>query len=161
MTKFLIMLVLLAFANASFAEGGCPPGQYPQEGQGWKSCVPIPGQAGGQDRQTAVRWADRWQALSTDTTKAVIGTATGLDSMDEAESAALRDCESNGGSHCKITASLANGCIGMSVGSSLLTAAYGTTKAEAEQSAVDKCTKGGDSKCSVYYSSCSYAERLN
>ncbi|WP_425492830.1 DUF4189 domain-containing protein [Luteibacter aegosomatissinici] len=160
MMKFLLVLILLACSSACWAEGGCPPGQYPQQGQGWRSCVPMPGQANGQQNEVPARWADRWQAIATDTTKAVLGTSKDLSSMSEAEGSAMTDCKSKGGTDCRIAISYANGCIAMSVGTTVLSTGYGISKSEAEKSAAAVCTSKGDSTCSVYYSECSYAQRL-
>lgn len=41
------LLLAAVFQSAAFAEGGCPPGQYPIGGQGVQGCAPIPGAGDG------------------------------------------------------------------------------------------------------------------
>jgi hypothetical protein len=38
----LVCLCVLTPTTA-FAEGGCPPGKVPQQGNGWKTCIPVSG----------------------------------------------------------------------------------------------------------------------
>jgi hypothetical protein len=99
------------------AEGGCPPSQYPQQGQGWQTCVPIPGE-GTQQQATppAPQWVSQWQAIATDKQKAVLGASMGKSSSVDSENAAISDCRSKGGVDCEIQISYRNGCVSMVIG---------------------------------------------
>lgn len=160
----LILFTLIACSSWSvtaWAEGGCPPGQYPQQGQGWQTCVPIPesGQSRGAPQAPAAVWRSSWQAIATDSSKGVLGTSIDRSTTEEAETLALNDCKSKGGTHCTIAISYGNGCIAMVTGNALLTTGAGRTKAEAESSAMNNCTSG-DTGCHVYYSACSLPVRI-
>lgn len=156
-----ILLVALCFLIAlpvmARAEGGCPPGQYPQSGQGWQTCVPIP------DAQLAAhpiqRWADKYQAIATDGHLGVLGVAVDQSSTDIAARSALSNCEANGGTQCKLEVALRNGCLAMVVGESTRVIDEGATKESAESNALDRCEKN-NKKCVVYYSACSLPVKL-
>lgn len=153
-----IALSIAFFCATVHAEGGCPPGQYPQQGQGWQTCVPIPASEranqGAQPIHVPSKWLEQWQAIATDTSKGILGTSTDKTTGQAAETAALSDCRAKGGGDCRVEISYANGCVAMAVGSSLLNTKGGANKQEAEQRAMAKCNEE-DSKCHVYYSECS------
>lgn len=162
--KNLFLIVFFAVSQMSreaIAEGGCPNGQYPQQGPGWNSCVPIPGSNGSQPGLSTppVVWEDHWQALATDTPKGILGISTGMLTADDAESAALSDCKSKGGSACSLEISFVNGCIAMVVGKSRKNVRGAKTKLEAEKAAISQC-QSNDSGCQIYYSACSLPTRL-
>jgi hypothetical protein len=155
---FMCVMALL-FSTHAQAEGGCPPGQYPQRGQGWQSCIPIPGQNAGQGRAAPPRWEDRWQAVATDTNKGILGTSIDKANMIDAENSAMRDCVSKGGTECAVAISYGNGCVAMVVGTKLLTTGSGPTKLAAENNATGTCAKT-DKSCTVYYSACSLPSQV-
>jgi hypothetical protein len=149
-------LLLLSCISAAHAEGGCPPGQYPQSGQGWQTCVPIPGYEQAHATQPpAVTWTPQWGAIATDAIKGALGAADDLDSRASAETRALAICEQKGGSTCKVNASYANGCGVMTVGSNGFSVASAATEKEAIQESLRRCGADGDTKCQVYYKGCS------
>jgi len=152
------LLAMLHMPQAANAEGGCPAGQYPQQGQGWQSCVPIPGNAGSQGRP-AVIWQDHWQAVAADTPKGILGVSTGMLTADDAEATALSDCRAKGGAACSLEISFVNGCVAMAVGESRKNFRGASTKYEAESAAMSQC-KSNDSGCRIYYSACSLPTRL-
>lgn len=47
MVRTLVLLMLAATSCSVWAEGRCPPGQFPVGGQGMLGCAPIPGANGG------------------------------------------------------------------------------------------------------------------
>ena len=150
----LFTLVLAMFATAAQAEGGCPPGQYPQGGQGWQACVPIPGEQNQQMSVPTVRWTNHYQAIATDSHLGILGSAVDRTTNQSAIRDALADCEAKGGQDCKIDIALVNGCVAMVLGVTTREIQMGATKAEAEESAMQGCRRG-NSKCEVYYSACS------
>jgi hypothetical protein len=161
--KYLVVLCLIFFsfiATQVRAEGGCPPGQYPQQGQGWQTCVPIPGYTEGQDQVTPPPlWQSRWQAISTDVDKAVLGKSIDTPTQKEAERLALQDCRTQGGTNCKIAISYGNGCVALAAGDILVSTGSGGSKPEAEERAIGKCRTGAKD-CRVYYLACSPPVRV-
>lgn len=159
-TTLFILSLLITFRAK--AEGGCPPGQYPQQGQGWQTCVPIPGAADNQQSPPSSQhqWVSQWQALATDSQKAVLGVATGKSSSDDSAQAAVADCKAKGGTTCKVQITYRNGCIAMVVGKTGMNTQGAPTKDGAESAAIAKCS-AGDTNCHVYYSACNGAIRVN
>lgn len=163
--KALLVLALasLAFTPAmSKAEGGCPPGQYPQQGQGWKTCVPIQGyqSPSAPDQPLPPKWKTNWQALAADMPKGIIGTARDQVDRATAEQRALQNCAVNGGTACKIHGSVGNGCLAMVVGESTTSFDSGSTQEQATGSAMESC-KGENQSCEVYFELCNAPARVN
>jgi len=159
----LTAICLESFCAHVLAEGGCPDGQYPMTGQGWRSCAPIPGYA---QQQTQVpvlpapRWASRWGAIATDASKGVVGSSAGIsESVASAERAALNDCKNKGGDQCKIKVSYVNACGAMSVGDKTFNVNWGLTEEEAIDKSMATCRKD-DANCITYFTTCSPPERL-
>jgi len=148
-------------AGPSHAEGGCPPGQYPQQGQGWQTCVPIPG--GSSDSAPASAPAPvyrttllpRWQAIATDATVAALGTSRDRPSETDAKRAAIADCHAKGGTDCLLQIVLGNGCAALVVGESTMNSGAALDKKGSEQDALSTCQKK-NKRCEVIYSNCSF-----
>lgn len=156
---FLLSLLLLSSSRAH-AEGGCPPGQYPQSGHGWQTCVPVPGyEQGASPQRQDPTWIPQWGAVATDDIKGILGAVDNMASLDSAESRAVTICEEKGGSTCKVNASYANGCGVMTVGSKGFSVASGSTEQDAIQKSMRSCASDGDSTCQVYYKGCSVPRR--
>lgn len=150
----ILFVTLLFSVAAAHAEGGCPPGQYPQQGQGWQTCVPIPGSQ--QPAQPTASWQSRSGAIATDGDKGVLGVANDERTRAEAERAALLDCKAKGGTNCQVQTYYTNGCGVMTVGSK--GGFYTSTaqmKNDATQRSLHTCEANGDTGCYVYYSGCS------
>jgi hypothetical protein len=156
----LLLLLCLKIGDAN-AEGGCPPGQYPQQGQGWQTCVPIPGGNPGETTQAPppIIWQDRWQAIATDTPKGILGTSLGSRTGEGAEASAIADCRAKGGTSCFVEISYVNGCVAMVVGHERKNVRGAPSKSEAEKAAMAQC-ESNDKGCAVYYSACSLPERI-
>lgn len=164
MPSIINLLLIAIFCLASLAspearaDGGCPPGQVPQQGQGWQSCVPLPanGQGTANNSSDTPAWTNSWQALASDDLKGILGSAVGKISRLTAESAAIEDCKSKGGTECQVKMSHGNGCIAMAVGAKAYQIQNSATQNKAEKAAMDKCT-AHDTSCTIYYSECSLA----
>lgn len=154
-----LLLVLLSFAVfTAHAEGGCPAGSYPQNGQGVHACIPIPANNQGNPGANAGDgpvWVDGWQAIATDTPKGILGTSTKMLTRGAAEQAAIEDCRAKGGTTCVTAASVGNGCLAMVTGKTNYRIRNGSTKPEAEKKGMKDC-EASDSSCAVYYSACSF-----
>lgn len=145
---------------AAHAEGGCPPGQYPQQGQGWKTCVPIPGANDTREpAQPIVKWQSKSGAIAADGQKGVLGTAEDEPSEAEAIKKAMTSCRANGGEACKVRDSYSNGCAVMTVGTKGFAVGGGSTLKDATSNSMSKCASDGDTGCHVYYSGCSFPSR--
>jgi len=155
----LLTLLVIAFSATTHAEGGCPPGQYPQHGQGWQTCVPMSASSGSpqgtpQPVHVPSKSLDQWQAIATDTVVGVIGTSADKTTWNEAEREAISNCQEKGGTACNIDISYANGCVAMVFGNSMKNSKGGSNQAQAEQRAMEQCKKD-DTNCRVIYSACS------
>lgn len=149
------LLLITVEPDLAFAEGGCPPGQFPQGGQGWQSCIPGQTSFGQTQAWQEPRWVDRWGAIATDGIKGILGAVDNISNVDGAERLALLDCQSQGGDNCKVILSYSNRCGVMTVGDNGYAASSGPTMAEATKKSMKKCESDGDKGCHVYYSGCS------
>jgi len=73
------IVVVFSMSCSVEAEGGCPPGQYPQSGQGWQTCVPVPENTSGANsaRPPQVTWEERFGAVANDSDDRASGAASG------------------------------------------------------------------------------------
>ena len=145
--------------SPSHAEGGCPPGQYPQQGQGWQTCVPIPGDGGATSSQTAARrpprWLARWGALASGG-EGQFGISANQPSSADAEAVALNDCRGRGGTDCKLNHTYGNTCMAV-IGrpNASVKTVHGPSENDAIESGKETCKRDGVDGCWVYYSGCS------
>lgn len=173
--RLLTFALLLIAPLGAFAEGACPPGQYPIGGQGVQGCAPIPGGGGGtstpEPRATG-KWETRWGAIAEDASADSRGVplATGVSeskkSKREASKVAIEQCRAGGGQKCEVTATYNNQCIavadpkprsqgGPGGKSSVFSAG---TAAQAKDLAIKGCSVAPNSDCSISYSACSMSE---
>ena len=156
---FTLAIAVAQLWSAAYAEGGCPPGQYPQQGQGWQTCVPIPGSDQGRT-QPAVNpghWRASWGALATFEPGGVLGEATGLGSKSEAERAAINDCKAKGGTVCKLEVSYQNACAALAGSATGYVVVSDADLPVAESDALSTCSKAGYPNCHISYTACSKA----
>jgi hypothetical protein len=164
MSRILLMLMIavvgVALNDYAHAEGGCPPGQYPRQGQGWQTCIPIPGadQGNVQPTPSPGHWEASWGALATFEPGGVLGEATGLRSKPEAESAALSDCKAKGGTGCKLEVSYQNACAALAGSATGYVVVSDPELPAAESDALATCSKAGYPNCHISYTACSKAK---
>lgn len=160
-TCSILLIILVTGSSTVFAEGGCPTGQYPQQGQGWKTCVPIPGY----EPQQAVQppppsYASRWGAVAS-STNSMFGIVSDQASKEDAERTAVAECIGRGGEDCKLNYTYANQCVAViGIPNQVSQAFNGGTPDEASKQGLDSCRTNGIDGCWVYYSGCSIPERL-
>lgn len=162
MRIFSLFFLLLSFAAVDKvnAEGGCPPGQVPQQGNGWRSCVPMnngPPQPGPSDNFVGPRWTARWTSIAIDNVKPIVGKSGEMRTQAQAESTAINDCVAQGGTTCHTLVSAKNSCLAMIAGDTQVTYATRPTQMQAETAAMDICVNKRDTHCSVYFSACAKA----
>lgn len=152
---------LLLISAPALAEGGCPSGYAPSGvgPGGVQGCAPLTGSNSGNTQQAAV-WKDRYGALATDDKLGKLGTSTDLDSRRKAESAALSDCQAQGGTQCKLEAWHRNGCTAMVVGHTGHVTETAADQDSAVQKAMKTCQADGDPACHIYYTACSSPQRV-
>lgn len=150
---YLVTITLLSCSSGAFAEGGCPPGQYPQSGQGWQTCVAIPGSEQSQQTRKAPTWTARWGAIAVDGKKGILGSVDNVSGREEAETRAMDICKNKGRSPCILGVSYPNGCGAMAVGNGGFGFGSGATNSEAEAKSLAVCGSEGDKE--PYYTGCS------
>ena len=159
MKAFLLLLVVF-FVHEARAEGGCPSGMIPYTGNATSSCGPIPpGYHAERDDRPRARWEKRWGTIATDPAAPSLGFSTGFASKRSSEKAALLDCRAKGGAKCTVEISYSNQCAALVVGDERFSAARAATVEEAVALGTKTCEEAS-SGCRLFYTYCSYAERV-
>nr|WP_080376630.1 DUF4189 domain-containing protein [Stenotrophomonas pavanii] len=97
-----LAIVLALTSDLAWAEGRCPPGQYPIGGQGAGGCAPIPaGGSGAESPRPTGRWIKTWGAIALSPSGAS-GASTGKKSKSLAAKEAEAVCAQEGASGCKV-----------------------------------------------------------
>ncbi len=173
MRRLLVLLLVIA-SQAAFAEGRCPPGQYPVGDQNAGGCAPIPGagQPAAASKPTG-KWETRWGAIvedqRPDPSRAL---ATGVSSSQRSKRDAVRiatdSCKAQGGNKCEVTVAYYNQCVALVETAPIngrLPAGARSSVARAETveiaraMALEGCQKGrSGAECRIIYSTCSMSE---
>ncbi len=105
-----LAVVLALPSDLAWAEGRCPPGQYPIGGQGAGGCAPIPaGGSGAESPRPTGRWIKTWGAFAA-SPSGIAGAASGWRKKVDAGSAAVRSCSDAGGRDCQVKFTYKNQC---------------------------------------------------
>ncbi|GAB6413525.1 hypothetical protein bcgnr5379_61230 [Bacillus cereus] len=84
-----------------------------------------------------------------------------MESKRKAEKQAIATCAAKGATNCKIVLTYNNQCGAMAFADGNMTVAHAPTDREAASSAMEGCNnKVGAGQCKIYYSDCSFAERV-
>lgn len=171
MKKIIIAVALVLFPMTGFAEGRCPPGQYPIGDDRAPGCAPIPG-AGGEAAGTGApvptgKWETRWGAVVEDAENLSTGASVSMKTRRQAVSAAEAECRKVGGKKCKLRLAYYNQCVAIADpdsrqianGGGKSMAVSAQTLERAKAMALDQCkaTDGGQT-CVIAYSACSMSE---
>lgn len=159
---YLHLILLLLFVHADLrAEGRCPDGYFLIGGgsAGWEGCAPMGPQAGaGSAGVPEPQWKTRWGAVAT--TDGAMGVSAGKESRESAEQEAMSQCKAHArGNVCKVLAAYYNQCAAVAWGDKGSFWARSPDLKDAEATALNNCEKG-TTNCDLYYSACSYAERV-
>jgi hypothetical protein len=148
----------LASASAWSQQMMCPPGSVPIGGgnAGWVGCSPVPGSTVAPNPGPA--WSTRWGAIAT-ANGGIVGVAEHSSSRKKAEKAAMKQCKAKRGRDCSISLSFGNQCGALAWGDTALYSTASGERASAETLALQKCSEHTQS-CKVFYSACSYPERI-
>ncbi|NUO74953.1 MAG: DUF4189 domain-containing protein [Lysobacter sp.] len=165
--RWILPLALFAglMVNGARAEQGCPSGFTPNAaGTPGAQCIPIgglngSGDGGGYSQDPGPQWASRWGAIAIDNASGKTGLAGSMSSKRKAEKGALAQCKEKGGANCQVKLAYRNQCGVVAWGEGNMTTAHAPTVADASKLAVGECERSV-SKCEVFFSDCSYAERV-
>lgn len=159
-----MLATALTLPRLAAAEDGCPSGFIPNAaGTPNAQCIPAGG-LGYSGSEPAVTWERRWGAFTLDQPSGKIGVATLMTSKHKAEKEALQDCQTRGGSNCKVILAFTNQCGAIAsgkdpTGGHVISAAGGVNATVAKQSAMERC--GLEARtCEIFLSECSYAEQV-
>ena len=157
----LTAIVFIAPAHAH-AEGRCPDGYFPigGGGAGWEGCAPMGGDDGGDSGAGyQPRWETRWGAVAV--TNGAYGYSVAYADEKQAIDEALAQCSKNaGGATCSLEQSFHDQCIALAWGRKGSNTVSAPNVSQAETLALANCSKRTED-CKIYYSDCSYAERVN
>lgn len=122
----------------------------------------ISGGTSGSQVDSGPSWATRWGAIAIDDGSnggSKMGRAEAFSSKGKAERAALADCRSKGGHKCTLEHTYHDQCVAVAWGDTLVSTASAEDSERASQLAVEKCGKS-TTNCGIYYTGCSYPERV-
>jgi hypothetical protein len=156
-SAILVCLALLTFEVR--AEGNCPPGYFPIGGLEVQGCAPMDSGSSGSPPNPGPQWAKRWGAIATDGPLGRLGGAEGLPNKRRAQKAAIATCQQNGGKKCKVLHAYYNQCGVLAWGNDLAQTYSAGTVEKATELALLECSKQ-TGNCKVFYSGCSYPERV-
>ncbi|MEQ7991731.1 DUF4189 domain-containing protein [Xanthomonas hortorum] len=165
--SYVYIFVLALYANISYAEGGCPAGQYPIGGQGAMACAPIPQSQTQQAQPTPIgEWIKTWGAIAMGSIDSIVnyGVSTGKFSKSEAQNEAMAKCASHGEKDCEVMLTYFNQCAAISTpeidgkqsGGGVVHFSGSATIAEASARASSRCRQDNKSpaQCRIIYSNC-------
>jgi hypothetical protein len=152
-----LLILMVLISSTAHAEGGCPPGQVPQQGNGWRACVPASSNAstdsGSQFHGPEIE--ARWISIAVDRQKGVMALSTeGSRTQAEAQASAERSCVTKGGLTCTAFVTAKNGCVAMVGSDTQIFGESAPIKADSEHQAMDSCAKASAQNCYVIASSC-------
>ncbi|WP_089153116.1 DUF4189 domain-containing protein [Stenotrophomonas pictorum] len=156
-SRAFFFILLLLVSVATYAEGPCPPGQYPVGGQGVLGCAPIPsGASGAVGPRATGRWIKTWGVISV-SRSGDMGASVGQRSKRTAISEAQQRCATYGAKDCSVFASYKNQCIayGIAQGGRKIRSNTAATKEVAVQRVQEMCAKDGLVECEIKYTDCS------
>jgi Domain of unknown function (DUF4189) len=164
MTRLLLLLLILVFSKAVFAEGNCPEGYFDVGGgnAGFSGCAPIYNSDLGSGTSYSPnppnpgpRWKFRWGAIAVDGEKGKFAGVDGLATPSKASKAAIKQCRRNGGKHCEILIEYHNQCGALVWGDNQYAGFYGALLDDVTARALKSCSSLV-SNCKIYYTGCSY-----
>lgn len=155
------LLFVLLIQTEARAEGRCPDGYFPIGGgsAGWEGCAPMgPNSGTGPPEEPEPQWETRWGAVAT--TDGAMGIAVGQESQESAEQQAISECQAHSsGKACEVRIAYYNQCVAVAWGDAGSRMARSPDLKDAEETALRNCEKT-TTNCDLYYSACSYAERI-
>ncbi|QWP76227.1 DUF4189 domain-containing protein [Lysobacter sp. K5869] len=163
--KFSKPILVASLLGLAMKANACPPGSTLQQGVGWQMCVPIPGMSGAAPQPSpsvAPAWATRWGAIAIDMVGGGvgIGAARGMRKERQATNAAIRSCKQKGGTRCTVQITYRDQCAVVISGDKGFVVSNAASVEEATRIGTDRCNTEGNTNCSLYFSDCSFPERV-
>ena len=158
--RAIVLTLLIVATNSVFAEGGCPPGQYPYDTPQARQCVPIPGGASQGNAHPAVVFQDRWGAIAKAPGAPDVGVSVGQASKRKATVEALRQCASRGAKNCELVQAFRNECAAIATGGGFRGFGYAVEKNAAVDKAIKACSGMDGVECAEVWSDCSLPVRV-
>jgi hypothetical protein len=93
-------------------------------------------------------------------TAAGLSDAKGMDTRQEAEDKAMKECLRKGGIGCKTYLTYHNQCAAVIAGDNYAIAQGAASIARASDLGLQECHKDGTPNCTVYYTACSLPQRI-
>lgn len=151
---------LLLIPLKTFAEGGCPAGYRPVDDGGFHNCVQFSSGQSGSSAQSV--WETRWIAIALG--GGGFGVGKDQPSKMKAEKLALSECKKTAATgKCSVSIATQNQCVAVSTGPYNAVTYGAATKERAEEMANRGCQDSVENRgaaCQIFYSGCSYAERV-
>lgn len=169
--RFLLLsgLISTASVTVAHAEQGCPDGFMPNPvwTQGQQYCIPSGTPSGSgyaAPQPSEPRWAKRWGAIAYDPDTGKVGVANDMKSKRKAVSFALDSCRSKGGRACAVNIDYSNQCAVFVYGGEGEYVSHASSSAATEEEAAGRalstCKQSAGVDCQVFYSGCTYPERV-
>ncbi len=176
MAKWALVFLICAAPGVVWAEGRCPPGQYPVGDQNVGGCAPIPGSSSSSSEASSAptgKWETRWGAIVEDqkpdpNRPLATGYAVSQKSKRAAVGMATDQCKAQGGAKCELRIAYHNQCVALAdpqpvngrIPAGLTSSASGApTLEQARALAMQNCLSGsGGASCAISYSACSMSE---
>ncbi|MGO1072778.1 DUF4189 domain-containing protein [Lysobacter sp. CA199] len=163
-------MVLVLFTPSAKADA-CPQGTItnPVGAGGQPQCVPGANHQnwGGGSSNSApnAKWARRFGAVAYDPVTGAVGVSSEEKSKRKALNAALAHCKSKGGAACAKNIEYFDQCVASATGPGtsggfVFTSASAAEEGQASTYAMEDCKKAGTTSCKIFYSGCSYPERV-
>jgi Domain of unknown function (DUF4189) len=163
--RITLFFALIVSSGCAWAEGRCPEGYFPIGGgnAGWEGCAPMgPMSEQGEPAQPQEpQWATRWGAIAVGGGGG-FGAAADMTSKRKAEKKAVAQCKATATDKHPVCTVMAyyNQCAAYAWGSSGGEIAGAVNVSRATSVAMERCGQRSDD-CKVYYSNCSYAQRVD
>lgn len=161
--RFFIVLLIGCSGSvwAQFAPpaGGCPPGMHLE---GFSCVYDRQPAAAANSAPPAHQWATRWGAIAIGSTASGggFGVSTKMKSKRKAEAAAIKQCKSTGGgATCKAAFAYYDQCAVVAWGTKSFTIQGAESIEIASGLAIRDCSAKTED-CQVFYSGCSFPERV-
>ncbi|WP_175926360.1 DUF4189 domain-containing protein [Burkholderia cepacia] len=157
----LLFITVVFCGHAAYAQ---QPGVdcVPVQGNGWQGCMPTNNAAPPTQQQAPqppARWASQWGAIATDNQLGKLGASMNGTDQASAEASAVSECQSQGGTQCRVLISFHDQCGVVIIGDGKINASSAATVAQASDDGIKTCNAGA-THCHVYYSACALPVRI-
>lgn len=163
--KFNRPFILASLSLVSANDGVCLPGSALQTGVDWQMYVPIPGMSertSGPPAPASPAWATRWGAIVVDMAMGGTGVSavSGMKTEGQASKSAMHACKKKNGTRCTVKITYHDQCAAVITGDTVFSTASAASVEEVARIAIDWCNGQGGTNCRLYFSDCSYPERI-